>query len=238
MAEWYSRTELLYKTEGIEKLKNSKVCIFGVGGVGGYVAEALARCGVGSFLLVDSDVVSVTNINRQIIATTKTVGKKKVLVMKERIQDINPEAVVETRDCFYLPENAGEFDFTEYDYIVDAVDTVAAKIEIAVRASQCGTKVISSMGAGNRIDPTKFEIADIYKTSMDPLAKVMRKELKARGVKHLKVVYSTEQPRKPLVHLTDEQTSKREIIGSAAFTPAAAGLAIASEVVKELTGTV
>ena len=182
MSEIFSRTALLIGEDGVDKLGKSKVAIFGIGGVGGYVAEALARSGVGSFLLVDKDVVSESNINRQIIATTKTVGMSKTQAMKERILDINPRADVEVKECFFLPETAGGFDFTKYDYVVDAVDTVTAKLELVVRAKEAGIPVISSMGAGNKMNPAMFEVADIYKTSVCPLAKVMRRELKKRGI--------------------------------------------------------
>lgn len=249
MSDRFSRTELLLGTENMESLRRSKVAIFGIGGVGGYVAEALARSGIGSFVLVDSDKVSLSNINRQIIATGKTVGRYKVDVMAERIKDINPDADVEVRKCFYLPENADEFDFSRYSYVVDAVDTVTAKIEIILRAQSCGVPVMSCMGAGNKLDPTKFEVADIYKTQMCPLAKVMRRELKKRGVKKLKVVYSTEKPVRPLENTgmscgtncgcppgeERESTKRRDIPGSAAFVPSVAGLILAGEVVKDLS---
>lgn len=233
MSETFIRTELLLGAEGIEKLKNSKVAIFGIGGVGGYVAEALARSGVGAFVLVDKDVVSQSNINRQIIATTKTIGMPKTQVMKERILEINPEAQVEVRECFFLPETAEEFDFTGYSYVVDAVDTVTAKLELVMQAQAAGVPIISSMGAGNKLDPARFQVADIYKTSVCPLAKVMRRELKKRGIKELKVVYSQEEAVVPKQILSDE--SKRVIPGSVAFVPSVAGLIIAGEVVKDLS---
>lgn len=233
MSETFIRTELLLGAEGIEKLKNSKVAIFGIGGVGGYVAEALARSGVGAFVLVDKDVVSQSNINRQIIATTKTVGMSKTQVMKERILEINPEAQVEVRECFFLPETAEEFDFSGYSYVVDAVDTVTAKLELVMQAQAAGVPIISSMGAGNKLDPARFQVADIYKTSVCPLAKVMRRELKKRGIKELKVVYSQEEAVVPKQILSDE--SKRVIPGSVAFVPSVAGLIIAGEVVKDLS---
>lgn len=232
MSETFIRTELLLGSEGVEKLKQSKVAIFGVGGVGGYVAEALARSGVGSFVLVDKDVVSQSNINRQIIATTKTIGMSKTQAMRERILDINPEAQVEVRECFFLPETAGEFDFTQYSYVVDAVDTVTAKVELVMQAKAAGIPIISSMGAGNKLDPTRFEVADIYKTSVCPLARVMRRELKKRNIKSLKVVYSKEEAMTPKELLSDE--SKRVIPGSIAFVPSVAGLIIAGEVVKDI----
>lgn len=248
MLNQFSRTQLLFGEEKMKQLAKAKVAVFGIGGVGGYVVEALARSGVGSFVLVDDDKVCLTNINRQIIATRKTVGKYKVDVMKERILDINPDAEVEVRKCFYLPETAHEFDFTEYSYVVDAVDTVTAKIEIIMRAQEAKVPVISSMGAGNKLDPTKFQVADIYKTTMCPLAKVMRRELKKRGVKKLKVVYSTEAPVKPLDDMSvscrencicppgaeHKCTERRAIPGSVAFVPSVAGLILAGEIVKDL----
>lgn len=249
MLNQFSRTQLLLGKDNMDRLAEAKVAIFGIGGVGGYVAEALARSGVGSFVLVDDDKVCLTNLNRQIIATRKTVGKYKAEVMRDRILEINPDAEVEVRKCFYLPENADEFDFNEYSYVVDAVDTVTAKLEIIMRAKECGVPVISSMGAGNKIDPTKFQVADIYKTSMCPLAKVMRRELKKRGVKKLKVVYSTEKPTRPLDDMSvscrtncicppgaaHKCTERRDIPGSVAFVPSVVGLIIAGEVVKDLT---
>ncbi|MBE5866014.1 MAG: tRNA threonylcarbamoyladenosine dehydratase [Lachnospiraceae bacterium] len=226
MNEQLSRTELLIGKDAIKKLQDSKVAVFGVGGVGGYVVEALVRSGVGSFVLIDNDTVSLSNLNRQIIATRDTVGRDKVDVMRERIHSINPQAEVEVHKCFYLPENAGEFDFSGYSYVVDAVDTVTAKIDIIIRAQKAGVPVISSMGAGNKLDPTKFEVADIYATSGCPLAKVMRRELRKREVKVLKVVYSTEEA---------IQTGQRTP-GSMAFVPSVVGLIVASEVIKDLTG--
>ena len=232
MSETFLRTELLLGEEGVEALGRAAVAVFGIGGVGGYAAEALARSGVGAFLLVDRDVVSVSNINRQIIATTKTVGRSKAEVMRERILDINPHARVEVRNCFFLPENAGEFDFSAYSYVVDAVDTVTAKLELVMRAREAGIPVISSMGAGNKLDPTKFQVADIYETSVCPLARVMRRELRKRGVERLKVVYSTEEALTPKKILSDD--SRRVIPGSVAFVPSVAGLILAGEVVKDL----
>ena len=237
MENQFTRTELLLGADAMEKLRGSRVVIFGVGGVGGDVAEALARSGGGAFELVDRDVVSVTDLSREIIATWRTIGRDKTEVMAERIADINPEAQVTLRKCFFLPETAGQFDFSRYDYIVDAVDTVTAKIEIILRAQQAGVPVISSMGAGNKLDPSKFEVADIYKTSVDPLARVMRRELKKRGVRKLKVVYSKEEPMKPLGRIeADPEAGRKDVPGSSAFTPSAAGLLIASEVVKDLIG--
>lgn len=233
MAHAFSRTERLVGSEALDILKTSRVAVFGIGGVGGYTVEALARSGVGSFLLVDNDTVSLTNLNRQIIATTETLGKDKVDVMKERIGSINPDAQVEIRKCFYLPETADSFDLSGYDYIVDAVDTVTAKIDLIVRANQLGVPVISAMGAGNKLDPTQFEVTDIYKTSVCPLAKVMRRELKKRHIKKCKVVYSKEQPVEPVTDI-DEQSSKKSIPGSIAFVPSVAGLIIAGEVIKDL----
>ncbi len=248
MLNEFSRTQLLLGKESMEKLKNSTVAIFGIGGVGTYVVEALARSGVGGFALFDDDKVCLTNINRQLIATRKTIGRKKVEVMAERILEINPKAKVETNATFYMPDNADEYDLTKYDYIVDAIDTVTAKLELIVRANAVNVPIMSSMGAGNKLNPTMLEVADIYKTSMDPLAKVMRHELKKRSIKKLKVVYSKEQP---LIPIDDEDlsckkncvcppgterkcTDRRTIPGSVSFVPSVAGLIIASEVVKDL----
>lgn len=232
MIDQFSRTRLLIEDEGVNKLKKARVAVFGVGGVGGYVCEALVRSGVGAFDLIDNDVVSETNINRQIIALHSTVGKYKTEVMKERMLDINPEVQVRVHNCFFLPENATSFPFEEYDYIVDAVDTVAAKIQLVMMAKEKNIPIISSMGAGNKLDPSAFKVSDIYKTSVCPLAKVMRHELKKRGVKKLKVVYSEELPLKPGV--SEEETNKRAVPGSVAFVPSVAGLIIAGEVVKDL----
>ena len=225
------RSEMLLGKESIESLKNSKVAIFGVGGVGGYVAEALARMGVGYIALIDNDKVSVSNINRQIIALHSTVGRYKTEVMKERILDINPNAKVETFNMFYLPENADSIDLKNYDYIADAIDTVSAKIELSVRADKLGVPIISAMGTGNKLDPTKLEVTDIHKTSGCPLARVMRKEMRDRGVKKLKVVYSKEEPVKPKFVAEKPSTP-----GSVAFVPSAAGLIMAGEIVRGLTG--
>lgn len=230
MENIFQRTEALLGSSGVEKLSNAHIAIFGVGGVGGYVAEALARSGAGKFTLIDNDTVSFTNINRQIIALHSTVGRYKTEVMKERILDINPKAEVIIKNSFFMPENSHEYAFSDYDYVVDAVDTVTAKIEIIVRCNESGTPVISSMGAGNKLDPTKFEVTDIYKTSVCPLARVMRYELKRRQIKKLKVVYSTEPPIK--VQMVDEHN--RNIPGSTAFVPSVAGLIVASEVIKDL----
>ena len=232
MINEFSRTALLLGEEKLNKLKNSTVAVFGVGGVGGYVAEALARSGIGHIVLVDKDVVSLTNLNRQVIALHSTVGKPKTEVMASRIRDINPDAVVEVKECFYLPETSGEFDFSKYDYVVDAIDTVTGKIELVMQANSCNTPIISSMGTGNKLDPTAFEVADIYKTSVCPLARVMRYELKKRGIKKLKVVYSKENPITPNENAECDKAGKT--VGSIAFVPSVAGLIIASEVVKDL----
>jgi hypothetical protein len=248
MSRQFARTQLLLGPEAMEKLAHSRVAVFGVGGVGGYVCEALARSGVGAFDLIDDDKVCLTNINRQIIATRKTIGKYKAEVMRERILDINPSADIRVYKCFFLPENADEFPFDEYDYVVDAVDTVTAKIELVMKAQEKGVRIVSSMGAGNKLDASAFRVADIYKTKVCPLAKVMRRELKKRGVKKLKVVYSEE---KALTPLEDESiscrsncvcppgtehkcTDRRAIPGSVAFVPPVAGLIIAGEVIKDL----
>lgn len=236
MINEFSRTELLFGEDKLNILKKSRVAIFGVGGVGGYVAEALARSGVGVIDLVDNDVVSLTNINRQIIALHSTIGMPKVKVMAERIRDINPQAVVNVHNCFYTPETSGNFDFSKYDYVVDAIDTVAGKIELVMQAQSAKTPIICSMGAGNKLDPTAFEVADIYKTSVCPLARVMRYELKKRGLKKLKVVYSKEIPVTPFENEEAEASSRRSTPGSVAFVPSVAGLVIASEVIKDLVG--
>ena len=237
MLNQFSRTELLFGKEAMEKLAASRVAVFGVGGVGGYAVEALARSGVGSLDLIDDDKVCLTNINRQIYATRKTVGKYKVDVAAERIADINPDAVVKTYKTFFMPETADSFDFSQFDYVIDAIDTVTGKIELVMRAQAVGTPIISSMGAGNKLDPTAFEVADIYKTSVCPLARVMRTELKRRGIKKLKVVYSKEKPLTPIE--SEEQsgeTSRRQVPGSTAFVPSTVGLIIAGEVIKDITG--
>ena len=231
LSEQNSRTALLLSDSGVEKLQNIRVAIFGVGGVGGYICEALARAGVGCIDVFDRDTVSVSNINRQIIATHRTVGRPKVEVMKERILEINPECKVEAYNVFYLPENAGDFDLSQYDYIADAVDTVSAKLEIVCRASALGVPVISAMGAGNKLDPTAFEVSDIYKTEGCPLARVMRRELKARGIKKLKVVYSKEEPKKS--DLIDAESGK-PVPGSVSFVPSVMGLIIAGEIIKDI----
>ncbi len=233
MLEQFTRTELLFGKQAMEHLSECRVAIFGIGGVGGYVCEALARSGVGAFDLIDNDTVCFSNINRQIIATVKTVGRYKTDVMKERILDIYPEAKVNTYQCFFLPENASDFPFEEYDYVVDAIDTVTAKIELVMQCEKMGIPIISSMGAGNKLDPTQFRVADIYKTKMDPLARVMRYELKKRGIKKLKVVYSEEEPIRPAEEIV---VNGKATPGSTAFVPSVAGLTIASEVIKDLTG--
>ena len=234
MLNQFSRTELLIGKKAIEKLKNSKIAIFGIGGVGSYTLEALARAGVGNFVLVDNDEVSLTNLNRQIIATTKTIGKPKVEVAKERILEINEDANVEIYKEFFMPESNNIID-NSLDYIVDAIDTVTAKIELVIRANKLNIPIISSMGTGNKLDPTKFEVTDIYKTSVCPLAKVMRKELKQRGIKKLKVVYSKEDPVKiNQGYIEEKNDNKKNIPGSISFVPSVAGLIIASEVVKDM----
>ena len=242
MENQFSRTELLFGTKAMEKLAGARVAVFGIGGVGGYTVEALVRSGIGEIDLIDSDTVSLTNLNRQIIATKSSIGKYKVDVMRDRIMDINPDVKVHVHKCFYLPETKDQFDFSQYDYVVDAVDTVTAKLQIVEEAEAAGVPVISSMGAGNKLDPAAFQVADIYKTSVCPLAKVMRRELKKRGIKKLKVVYSQELPVMPdpkLLSSYSEEASplapqKRSVPGSVAFVPSVAGLIIAGEVLKDL----
>lgn len=242
MLTQFSRTELLLGKDAMKKLANSRVAVFGVGGVGGYVCEALVRSGVGAFDLIDDDKVCLTNLNRQIIATRKTVGKYKVDVMKERILEINPQADVRIHKYFFLPENADEFPFNEYDYVIDAVDTVAAKIALVMKTQEMNIPIISSMGAGNKFDASQFRVADIYSTKVCPLARVMRQELKKRGVKKLKVVYSEEKPIKPLEDMSvscsteaeHKSVERRAIPGSVAFVPSVVGLIIAGETVKDL----
>ena len=250
MLNQFSRTQLIFGKEAMEKLAHSRVAVFGIGGVGGYTVEALARSGIGTLDLIDDDKVCLTNINRQIYATRKTVGKYKVDVAKERILDINPEAVVNCHQTFYMPDTKDQFDFSQYDYVVDAIDTVTGKIELVLQAQKAGTPIMSSMGAGNKVNPEMFEVADIYDTSVCPLAKVMRRELKKRNVKSLKVVYSKEKPIRPEEDLeiscrtscicppgTDRTcTVRREIPGSNAFVPSVAGLIIAGEVIKDILG--
>lgn len=250
MLNQFSRTQLLLGESAMQELANKRVAVFGIGGVGGYACEALVRSGIGAFDLIDDDKVCLTNLNRQIIATRKTVGKYKTEVMKERMFEINPNVDVRIHNCFFLPENADEFPFDEYDYIIDAVDTVTAKISIIMKANELGIPVISSMGAGNKLDPTAFRVADIYKTRVCPLAKVMRRELKKRGVKKLKVVYSEEQPTRPIEDMSiscrtncicppgaeHKCTERRDIPGSVAFVPSVVGLIIAGEVIKDIAG--
>ena len=230
--EQLSRTALLLGDDAVERLSQARVAVFGVGGVGGFAAEALARSGIGALDLIDGDVVSLSNLNRQIIALHSTVGKAKTEVMAQRIQDIDPDIRLTLHTCFFTPENAGDFDFTQYDYIIDAVDMVTAKIQLAVQAQAAGVQMINNMGAGNKLDPSAFEVSDLYKTSVCPLARVMRRELKARGIRKMKVVYSKEEPRK-----VDGPTENgRHIPGSIAFVPSAAGLVLAGEVIRELAG--
>ena len=250
MLNQFSRTQLLLGESAMQELANKRVAVFGIGGVGGYACEALVRSGIGAFDLIDDDKVCLTNLNRQIIATRKTVGRYKTEVMKERMLEINPNVDVRIHNCFFLPENADEFPFNEYDYIIDAVDTVTAKISIIMKANELGIPVISSMGAGNKLDPTAFMVADIYKTRVCPLAKVMRRELKKRGVKKLKVVYSEEQPTRPIEDMSiscrtncicppgaeHKCTERRDIPGSVAFVPSVVGLIIAGEVIKDIAG--
>ena len=248
MLNQFSRTELLLGNEAMKKLAGARVAVFGIGGVGGYTVEALVRSGLGAIDLIDDDKVCLTNINRQIFATRKTVGKYKVDVAAERIHEINPDTVVNTYKTFYTPETAGEFDFSKYDYVVDAIDTVTGKIALVMNVNAAGTPLIRSMGAANKMDPTAFEVADIYKTSVCPLAKVMRRELKRRGVKKLKVVYSKEPPMTPIEDTSiscrencicppgtvRKCTQRRQVPGSNAFVPSVAGLIIAGEVIKDL----
>ena len=248
MLNQFSRTQLLIGSEGMEKLFASRVAVFGIGGVGGYTVEALVRSGIGAIDLIDDDKVCLTNLNRQLFATRKTIGKYKVDVAEERILEINPDAVVHKHRTFYSPDTANQFDFSEYDYIVDAIDTVTGKIALVMQAKEANVPIISCMGAGNKMDPTAFEVTDIYKTSVCPLAKVMRYELKKRGIKKLKVVYSKEQPIKPIDDMTiscrtncicppgtaRKCTERRQVPGSNAFVPSAAGLIIAGEVIKDL----
>ncbi len=238
MLKEFSRTQLLFGKEAMERLSKSRVAVFGIGGVGGYTVEALARSGVGAIDIIDNDKVCLTNINRQIIATHNTIGRYKVDVEAERIAQINPNCKVNVYKTFYMPQTQAEFDFTLYDYVVDAIDTVTGKLTIVENAKKCNTPVISSMGAGNKLDPTAFEVADIYKTSVCPLAKVMRRELKKRGINSLKVVYSKEEPIKPIedLEIDNQDSARREIPGSNAFVPSVVGLIIAGEVIKDLTG--
>lgn len=238
---WKDRTKILLGEEGVKALENARVAVFGIGGVGGHAVEALVRSGVGSLVLVDHDKVSLTNLNRQIVALHSTLGQYKVEVMKERIKDINPDVDVETHCIFYLPETAGQFDFKKFDYVVDCIDTVTGKVQLIEAARQAGVPVISSMGAGNKLDPTLFRVSDISKTSVCPLAKVMRRELKKRSIRNVKVVYSTEEPvahklRTKEQEEAEENNSRKVLPGSCAFVPSVVGLIMASEVVKDLAG--
>lgn len=251
MLNQFSRTELLFGKEAMEKLASSRVAVFGIGGVGGYAVEALVRSGIGAIDLIDDDRVCLTNLNRQLYATRKTVGKYKVDVAAERIADINPDVKVQIFKTFYTPETSNQFNFSDYDYIIDAIDTVSGKIELVLQAQAAGTPIISSMGAGNKLDPTAFEVADVFQTSVCPLAKVMRRELSRRGVKSLKVVYSKEQPLTPIEDMAiscktncicppgtaRKCTQRRQVPGSNAFVPSAVGLIIAGEVIKDLIKT-
>lgn len=237
MGNKFDRTKRLLGANALRNLKNAHVAVFGIGGVGGHAVDALVRSGIGEITIVDSDEIAESNINRQLIATTNSVGRKKVEVMGEHLLAINPDVKVNMHDCFFLSETKEQFDFSEYDYVIDAVDTVTAKIALVMACQEIGVPIVSSMGAGNKLDPTAFEVTDIYKTSVCPLAKVMRKELKARGVKHLKVVYSKEIPLEPIEDeefVSDEKRSRRATPGSIAFVPSVAGLILAGEVVKDL----
>ena len=250
MLNQFSRTQLLFGAEGMERLYHARVAVFGIGGVGGYTVEALARSGIGTLDLIDDDKVCLTNVNRQILAARKTVGQYKVDLAEQRILEINPKAVVHTYKTFYMPETAEQFDFTQYDYVVDAIDTVRGKLELVLQAQRCGVPIISCMGAGNKLDATAFEVADIYETSVCPLARVMRHELKKRGVQKLKVVYSREPAMTPVDDMTiscrthcicppgtaRKCTQRRQVPGSNAFVPAAAGLILAGEVIRDLSG--
>ena len=250
MLNQFSRTQLLFGKEGMEKLYQARVAVFGIGGVGGYTVEALARSGVGTLDIIDDDRVCLTNVNRQIFATRKTVGQYKVDVAEARVLEINPQAVIHKYKTFYAPQTAEQFDFTQYDYVVDAIDTVTGKLELVEQAEKAGVPIISSMGAGNKVDPTAFEVADIYETSVCPLARVMRRELKRRGIKKLKVVYSKEPAMTPIDDMTiscrthcicppgtaRKCTQRRQVPGSNAFVPSVVGLIIAGEVVKDISG--
>ena len=250
MLNQFSRTQLLLGQDGMDRLANARVAVFGVGGVGGFTVEALARSGVGAIDLIDDDKVCLTNINRQIIALRRTVGKYKVDVAAERLHDINQNIQVNTYKTFYMPDTAHQFDFSQYDYVVDAIDTITGKLELVMQAHKAGTPIICSMGAGNKLDPTAFRVADIYKTSVDPLARVMRHELRKRGIKKLKVVYSEEPPMRPVDDMASscrtncicppgaarKCTERRDIPGSNAFVPSVVGLIIAGEVIKDLSG--
>ena len=234
MSEQFSRTELLLGKDSIEILNNARIAVFGIGGVGGFAVEALVRSGIQHIDIIDNDTVCLSNLNRQIIATHSTLGKYKVDVMKQRILDINPLADVTVHKCFYLPETKNLFDFTKYDYVVDAIDTVTGKIQLIMQAKEAGTRIICAMGAGNKLDPTQFEVADISKTTVCPLARVMRQECKKRGIKNVKVVYSKEKPTVPEVSTEQKTGSGKPVPGSTAFVPSVAGLIIAGEVIKDL----
>ncbi len=235
MIDAFSRTERLLGSEAMDRLKQARVAVFGIGGVGGYVVEALARSGVGALDLIDHDTVSLTNLNRQIIATMETLGQFKVDAAEKRVLSINPECIVRGHRIFYLPETADRFDFTQYDYVVDAVDTVTGKLMLIEEAKRCHVPVISSMGAGNKLDPMAFRVADLYETEICPLARIMRKECRKRGIDHLKVVYSKEEPLTPTGPVEEDLNGRRSLPGSIAFVPSACGLLIAAEVIKDLT---
>ena len=233
--EQHSRTAMLLGESAVRRLADARVAVFGIGGVGGYVAEALARAGIGALDLIDSDTVSMSNVNRQIIALHSTVGRLKVEVMAERIRDINPDCRIRTFPVFYLPQTADQFDFSQYDYVADAVDTVSAKLDLAVRAHEAGVPIIAAMGAGNKLDASAFEVADISKTSVCPLARVMRVELRKRGINHMKVVYSKEEPVNPSLASEQPRGARRTTPGSISFVPGAAGLIMAGEIIKDLS---
>lgn len=235
MPNQLTRTEMLLGSEAVHKLKQCRIAVFGIGGVGGYTVEALARSGVGTLDLIDNDTVSITNINRQIIALHSTVGMNKTDAAKKRLLDINPNIKINTYNTFFTPENSGEFNFSQYDYIVDAIDTVSGKIELAVQADKANVPIISSMGAGNKLDPTRFEVSDIYKTSVCPLARVMRRELKKRNIRKLKVVYSKEEALSPKCESDEDSGMKRQTPASIAYVPSVVGLIIAGEVINDIT---
>lgn len=235
MPNQFTRTEMLLGSEAVHKLKQCRIAVFGIGGVGGYTVEALARSGVGTLDLIDNDTVSITNINRQIIALHSTVGMNKTDAAKKRLLDINPNIKINTYNTFFTPENSGEFNFSQYDYIVDAIDTVSGKIELAVQADKANVPIISSMGAGNKLDPTRFEVSDIYKTSVCPLARVMRRELKKRNIRKLKVVYSKEEALSPKCESDEDSGMKRQTPASIAYVPSVVGLIIAGEVINDIT---
>ncbi len=234
MSDSFSRTQLLLGDKAMEKIRNARVAVFGIGGVGGYVVEALIRSGLEEIDIIDNDSVSITNINRQIIATVRNIGRDKVDVAEERIKEINPRVLVHKHRTFFTPETSAEFQFSQYDYVVDAIDTVAGKIELILKCNETATPIISSMGAGNKLDPTAFEVADIYQTSVCPLARVMRHELKKRGIQKLKVVYSKEKPITPLESTETKGTTGRAVPGSIAFVPSVVGLIVAGEVIKDI----